>query len=205
MCANGPLAWSVLAFNHAMIFHSYVPWMQRKNNWRTTPRYSKHELRPLIHFLGCSVVPICAVWCFWLRCAGPHDFSCGARLSFAFIVWSSMVCSTSLGYFNGSNALPYLWWWCWKLFECLFLNLAIWDDDAILPLVADFVLRVDLCCSGLLHRTSCLPDVVGPNIGRLLNARSCMPKAIQVHPNDTQTPKRYCAIHFLKDLTHMLS
>ena len=23
MCANGPLAWSVLAFNHAMIFHSY--------------------------------------------------------------------------------------------------------------------------------------------------------------------------------------
>ena len=135
----------------------------------------------------------------------PHDFSCGARLSFAFIVWSSMVCSTSLGYFNGSNALPYLWWWCWKLFECLFLNLAIWDDDAILPLVADFVLRVDLCCSGLLHRTSCLPDVVGPNIGRLLNARSCMPKAIQVHPKDTQTPKRYCAIHFLKDLTHIVT
>lgn len=26
MCANGPLAWSVLAFNHAMIFHSYVSW-----------------------------------------------------------------------------------------------------------------------------------------------------------------------------------
>jgi len=24
MCANGPLAWSVLAFNHAMIFHSYA-------------------------------------------------------------------------------------------------------------------------------------------------------------------------------------
>ena len=24
MCANGPLAWSVLAFNHAMVFHSYA-------------------------------------------------------------------------------------------------------------------------------------------------------------------------------------
>jgi hypothetical protein len=24
MCANGPLAWSVLAFNHALIFHSYA-------------------------------------------------------------------------------------------------------------------------------------------------------------------------------------
>ena len=23
MCANGPLAWSVLAFNHALIFHSW--------------------------------------------------------------------------------------------------------------------------------------------------------------------------------------
>lgn len=40
MCANGPLAWSVLAFNHAMIFHSYVPWMQRKKNWITTPSTS---------------------------------------------------------------------------------------------------------------------------------------------------------------------
>lgn len=156
MCANGPLAWSVLAFNHAMIFHSYVSWMHSLNLFHSNPARRKW-------LLLCSFV-----WHLWVGGKGSHDFSCGARLSSASIIRSSVVCSTNVR-FHGSTTLPHLWRRCWKLFGCLLPNIALWNDDTVLPVVADSLLCLDLCGVGLIHRTPRLPDIVGPHIGLMLS------------------------------------
>lgn len=54
MCANGPLAWSVLAFNHAMIFHSYVAWLNDVMN-----RVSRTSLMFLAFVLTLPIATSC--------------------------------------------------------------------------------------------------------------------------------------------------
>ena len=84
MCANGPLAWSVLAFNHAMIFHSYVAWLNEVIN---------HVSRNSLMFLA-FVVFSDSPDSYTLQ--GSYDISGGARLSSALIIRSALVCSACL-------------------------------------------------------------------------------------------------------------
>lgn len=199
MCANGPLAWSVLAFNHAMIFHSYVPWMQRKNNWITTPSTSYVHWFIFWAALLCRFVP-----------RGVFDFAVQAHMTSVVVHVSPLLLSYGLRWYAapvsdismgathfricdgdaesclnvsfstllfGTMTQFYLWW---------LILYYVW----IFVALGSYIER---------HAYQTLWD-------RILVGFSMRGLACQKLSKYIQTiPQRHCAIHFLKDLTHMLS
>lgn len=93
MCANGPLAWSVLAFNHALIFHSYAHVTSAAVHF--SPLVLTYGLRwyaaPVGHGLGSKAFRVCEV----------SDCSDGT--------FSSLVGGTLVHFYLWWLALYYVW------------------------------------------------------------------------------------------------
>jgi len=96
ICANGPLAWSVLAFNHAMIFHSYAHITSVVIH--TSPLILTYGLRWYgttdESFLGSRFVV----------CDGNTLDACFTEVGFAQLIWEALT-----GFYLWWMLIYYLW------------------------------------------------------------------------------------------------